>query len=254
MIPQSKRHLYFRSMSSSQALTQSVFAGLAAVNRLDALAGLSAEDGSPAFFERAAGYAMELEHRVSNLHERIATSIDALFVGPTNIAVEVKFAEHEFGRCSRTRLAVDHRNYCDGSYAIQRERRERCSLSEGGIRYWEFIPDLFDWSRDQDHLSCPLEFTYQLARTVLAACVGKDGANTENVHALVVYDDRNPAFSPGGRADVQWQKATCGLRNPRVLRRVSWQTLARRLEQFRDLEWLTTALAAKYGIRGEVVA
>ena len=42
--------------------------------------------------------------------------------------------------------------------------------------------------------SCPLQGTYQLARNVLAACVQPDGTVDANSgHALVIYDDRNPA-------------------------------------------------------------
>jgi hypothetical protein len=259
MISPSERHLHFRSMRSSQALAQSVFAGLAALNRLNALAGILAEDGASAFFESAAGYEMKLEHKLSNLHEPNATAIDAFFFGPTKVAVEVKFAEYEFGPCSRPGLrAVDRhyeRDHCDGTYTVQRNRKARCSLSERGIRYWEFIPRLFDWRGDQDRRPCPLDSTYQLARNVLAACVGEDdGVDIENGHALVIYDERNPDFSPDGRAEEQWQTTTRALRHPRVLRRVSWQRLARHLQQFHDLDWLTTALAEKYGIRGEVAA
>jgi hypothetical protein len=134
MIPPSERHLHFGSMRSSQALAQSVFAGLGALNRLDVLAGLLAEGGSLAFFESAAGYKMELEHKVSNLHETSATSIDAFFLGPTKVAVEVKFAEYEFGPCSRPALPADDRFHCDGNYMVQGTRKERCSLSESRKR------------------------------------------------------------------------------------------------------------------------
>ncbi len=61
-------------MRSSQALAQSVFAGLDAMGRLDALSGLTAEDGLPAFF---AGEKLELEHTVSALGEPTPSSVDA---------------------------------------------------------------------------------------------------------------------------------------------------------------------------------
>ena len=55
---------------------------------------------------------------------------------------------------------------------------------------------------------CPLDGTYQLARNVLAACVRPDGTVDANGgHALVIYDDRNPAFLPGGEAAWQWEAA-----------------------------------------------
>jgi len=44
------RHRWFASLKSSQALSQSVFAALAAYNRLHLLSGLVSECGRPAFF------------------------------------------------------------------------------------------------------------------------------------------------------------------------------------------------------------
>ena len=142
------------------------------------------------------------------------------------------------------------RGHCDGSFAIQRNRTEQCSLSELGINYWQFVLHLFVWTAAEDHRPWPLNFTYQLVRNVLAACVG-DGAqlDTEKGHALVIYDARNPAFHSGGLADAQWWAAVRALRYPRLLRRVSWQRIAAHLDQFRDLDWLTGALGDKYGIR-----
>jgi hypothetical protein len=197
---------------------------------------------------------MTLEHRVSVLGEPRPTSVDAFFLGPAKVAVEVKFAEDAFGRCSRPGLTPDKPNYerdhCDGSFAVQRGRTARCSLSERGIRYWQFVPHLFAWSGEQDHHPCPLELTYQLVRNVLAACVGEgETLDAENGHPLVIYDARNPAFHPGGAADVQWWATVRALRYPRLLRRVSWQRMATHLEQFRDLDWLTGGLRSKYGIQ-----
>lgn len=257
MIAPADRHRHFGSMQSSQALAQSVFGSLAVLQRMDALAGLAAEDGYPAFFEGSAGYAMTLEHPISALGEPRPTSIDAFFLGPTKVAVEIKFAEETFGRCSRPALTPDKPNYtrdhCDGTFAVQRGRTARCSLSERGIGYWRFIPRIFVWSPDQDHRPCPLGLNYQLVRTVLAACVGDDGTlEIENSHALVIYDARNPAFHTGGDADAQWWATVRALRYPRLLRRVSWQSLAAHLQQFDELRWLTEGVEAKYGISSEM--
>lgn len=254
MIAPAKRHRHFGSMQSSQALAQSVFAGLAALNRLDALATLAAEDGYPAFFHDAAAYAMELEHQVSALGEPRPTSVDVFFSGPTKVAVEVKFAEDGFGRCSRPGLTSDKpnhaRDHCDGSFTFQRGRTTRCSLSERGVGYWQYAPRIFAWSADHDHRPCPLRSSYQLVRNVLATCVGENGTvDTENRHALVLYDGRNPAFHLGGQADVQWRTVVRALRHPRLLRKLSWQSLAAHLEQFHDLAWLVAGLRDKYGIR-----
>ena len=55
MIPVLKRHRWFRSMSSSQALTQTVFGSLAVMGRLGLLAGLETEDGERPFQPNAHG-------------------------------------------------------------------------------------------------------------------------------------------------------------------------------------------------------
>ncbi|MGD0429925.1 MAG: hypothetical protein ABSA58_02430, partial [Acetobacteraceae bacterium] len=167
---------------------------------------------------------------------------------------EVKFTEVEFGRCSRPGLkpkefgyAMDH---CDGSFSVQRDRQSRCSLKEKGILYWQFVPEFFRWSATEDHRPCPLAFTYQLVRNVLAVCVSEDGTpGADRGHVLVVYDERNPAFRPGGEADAAWWAAVRALRFPRLLRRVSWQRVASHLAQFPDLAWLTVGLRDKYGMK-----
>lgn len=253
MVPAAGRHRWFASMASSQALAQSVFGGLAVLGRLDVLEGLEAEDGRPAFFESSAGFALELEHAVSTLGEPRPTSVDALLEGPRRVAVEVKLTEADFGRCSRPRLtpADDNfgRDHCDGSFSVQRGRGERCSLSEIGVRYWEYVPRLFLWSGSQDHAACPVSATYQLVRNVLAACVAADGTlDVQSGHALVVFDERNPAFLAGGAAHSAWRAAIGALRHPHLLRRVSWQKLASHLDHNSDLAWLAAGLRDKYGL------
>jgi hypothetical protein len=153
-----KRQRWFASMSSSQALAQSVFAGLATLGRLDALENLASRDGYPAFFETADLYQLKLEHQVATLGEpsRSRTFLDVFFNGPRKVAVEVKFTETKFGRCSRPRLRPKDAGFaqyhCDGSFSVQRDRLSRCSLSERGILYWQFLPQFFTWSATQDHV------------------------------------------------------------------------------------------------------
>ena len=112
---------------------------------------------------------------------------------------------------------------------------------------WQYLPELFDWSADRNMNPCPLQGTYQLARNVLAACVQPDGTVDANSgHALVIYDDRNPAFLPGGEAARQWEAATGALVRRSRLRRCSWQRLVAQLATDPDLAWLVNGLAAKY--------
>ena len=252
-LPTSKRHCHFASMRSSQALAQSVFGSLVALGKAGVLAGLTTDDGLPTV---RSGVTVGMEYLVQHLGERRSkTSVDVwLDDGDQRVAVECKFTEPDFGRCSRPTLrpgkdANYDRDHCDGSYTRQRGRRTRCSLTEIGVRYWQYLPELFDWPADSDMKPCPLDGTYQLARNVLAACVQPDGTvDADGGHALVIYDERNPAFLPGGAAARQWEAATGALVRWPLLRRCSWQRLVAHLATDPDLAWLVNGLAAKYGL------
>ena len=254
-LPMDDRHRYFASMRSSQALAQSVFGNLAAQGLLGLLNGLSSEEGLPAFgidLERAS---MQLEYNVTHLGEPRPTSVDVWFESERRIAVECKLTEPEFGTCSRPKLrqGIDDnydQDYCDGTYARQRNRQARCSLSEIGVEYWAYIPEILHWNNDQDISPCALRNTYQLIRNLLAACVQKnDMVDLEDSHALIIYDASNPAFHEGGLARKQLAAARSALKAPDMLRSVSWQALIDHLESSEELTWLTGQLRAKYGFR-----
>lgn len=247
-----QRHRYFNSLKSSQALAQSVFGAAAAFNRLNILEGIAAECGCPAFFTDSSDWSLKMEYELHTLNEKPQgrTSVDVLLTGPAQqVAVECKFTEDKFGKCSRPDLQPGDFRRCDGSYRVQAGRRERCALSEIGILYWRYLPQLFDWAADRDHEPCPFGAGYQLARNALAACFAPDGGFDPNRgHALIVYDARNPAFREGGEAERQWRGALAACRIPGLLRRVSWQRLAAAAAAAPDLAWLAEGLRAKYGI------
>jgi restriction endonuclease-like protein len=255
-LPASERHRYFGSMRSSQALAQSVFGSLAALGKTHVLANIPAEGGLPAFGGGGANSSVELEVSVQHLGEPRPTSVDVWLNGTQRVAVECKLTEPEFGTCSRPSLREGRdrnyeRDHCDGTYTQQRGRSSRCTLTEIGVRYWEYVPELFRWPGDSDLKPCPLRGTYQLGRNVLAACVGPDGSVDVDSHALVIYDERNPSFRSGGESDKQWEAATGALLRPESLRRCSWQTLATHLADDPELRWLTDGLFVKYGISAE---
>lgn len=256
-IPRNQRHRWFGSLKSSQALTQSVFGALRAFDRLDLLQDVRAECGRPAFFEDCNGWTLCLEHEVGSLGEkpRGRTSVDVLLSRPEKrVAIECKFTEQEFGTCSRPRLPCSDEQHCDGNYRIQGGRCHRCALTEIGIRYWEHLPDLFDWPSDQDHDPCPFGEVYQLARNALAAALTPHGGlDPTGGHALIVYDARNPEFQDEGKATKQWNKASsaCRVRVPGVpelLRRLSWQRLMAAFDCVPELEYLVKGVKKKYGI------
>jgi hypothetical protein len=115
---------------------------------------------------------------------------------------------------------------CDGGYHAQAGRMDRCALTAAGIHYWRHLPKLFAWPADCDQLPCLFGQTYQLARNALAASFPPGG---KTAHALIVYDENNPAFQAGGEATRQWEKAQGTCLIPGLLRRLSWQRLLRHI-------------------------
>ena len=253
-IPSKARHRWFRSFKSSQALAQSMFGALGSFGRLDVLDGVAAECGRPAFLEDARGASLVLENEVRSLGEPRRTSIDVLLeAGSKRVAVECKLTERKFGVCSRTQLRPGDPNYaqqhCDGNYRVQRARRERCALTEIGIRYWTYLPHLFDWAADRDLRPCPFSEVYQLARNALAATVTASGFDPNSGHVLVIYDARNPEYAAGGAAQRQYESAINACRVPGLIRRLSWQRLVSAFTCAPELGYLVAGLEDKYGIR-----
>jgi hypothetical protein len=187
-----RRHRYFGSMQSSQALAQSVFGIIWALNRLALLSHIRTDDGQSAFGPRLKHRTIELERPVRTLGEPRPTSIDVWLGGAYRVAVECKLAEVGFGTCSRPRLSPKDASYamqhCDGTYTRQRDRMERCALTEIRVRYWRYSADLFGWANDRDHRPCPLASNYQLARNILATIRFIDffSCEHENVYEVLV--------------------------------------------------------------------
>ncbi len=196
------KHKWFRSMNSSQALTQSILGNLALYGHLDLLGELRDEDDDQPIFERTqlTSGNFIMEYKVNYLGERRPTSLDGYFQGDYHIAIECKFTEAEFGECSRPNLKKSAKGYCDGTYTLKKDSTHRCPLSENGVSYWCYVPLLFTWAKNKDLDPCLLRKNYQLVRNILAAGVKPDGyVSKENGHAVLIYDERNPAFMKGGK-------------------------------------------------------
>ena len=250
-LPNHERHRYFGSMRSSQALAQSVFGNLIIADKLGLLRDLESDEGLPAFYDGIGDASAQLEFSIKHLREPRPTSVDVWVKGSSRVAVECKLAEAEFGTCSRPRLRTTASNYphetCDGSYRHQNGRQSRCTLTEIGVRYWDFAPEILAWDNSVDMQPCPLRDTYQLVRNILAACVTEDSkVDTQNAHALVIYDAHNPAYQEGGKAFNQFQKVKRELKDNTVLRSCSWQKLIRHISRDPDADWLCNAVIAKY--------
>jgi len=84
-------------------------------------------------------------------------------------------------------------------FTIKIPRTERCPLIERKILYWQYVPSVFKWKNDCDNIPCPLNKNYQFGKEYFSAGV-KDGiASARNVIAVIIYDERNPAFQLMGK-------------------------------------------------------
>jgi hypothetical protein len=254
LIQTGEHHKWFRSMNSSQALTLSIFGNLFVYNLLAVLGDLRDDNGLPLLGNEKISFDnFTMEHKINHLCEPRKTSIDGFISGEYQIAIECKFTESEVGGCSRPGLTEEKSNYqkdhCDGSYSRQRGRRERCTLSENGIKYWEHIPQLFNWNNNENMEVCPLRRNYQLVRNILAAGVKPDGStSTINGHAILIYDERNPSCQPGGAIYKAYKETSEALIDSQMLRKISWQRIISHIRDEKILPWLTDQLNLKYGL------
>ena len=252
LVPEGEKHKWFRSMSSSQALAQSILGNLKIYNALYILSELKDDEELDLFGKaQISSGNFEMEHKVDYLGEPRSTSLDGYVSGDYQIAIECKLSETEFGTCSRPRLKKTASNYkrdlCDGTYSIQKARK-RCSLTGIGVLYWRYVPSLFKWKNDIDHLPCPLNKNYQLVRNILAAGVKDGTVSAKNGHAVLIYDKRNPAFQFDGDGENAYLETKRALQEPTMLRKCSWQRIVQHMREKDILPWLTEDLALKYGL------
>jgi len=251
---QKNRHQWFHSMNSSQALVQSVLGNLAIYDKLGFLSNLT-DDSGLSLMEKARVSTDNffMEYKINHLGESRSTSLDGFFDGQYQVAIECKFTEDEVGPCSRPNLKTSASNYekdhCNGDYTQQRERFERCTLTENGMKYWDYIPKLFKWQNKTDLIPCPLNKNYQLVRNILAVCVRSDeNVMPENGHMVLIYDDRNPSFQKGGNGFIAIEETQQSLKYPHLLRTCSWQSITKHLRTKNVLPWLTKELELKYDL------
>ena len=222
-------------------------------DKLSILSRLVDDEGQPLLNSREIHYKnFYLEHKINYLGEARKTIIDAFIPGEFQIAIECKFTEFEVGSCSRPRLSKTasnyERDYCSGAYTQQQQRKERCSLTENGVKYWDYVPLFFNWDKNKDYDTCPLRFTYQLIRNLLAAGIKENRSGSpENGQVLMIYDDRNPACHPGGKVYRSYYETKEALKFPFMLKKVSWQSIVHHMRQEKVLTWLTEKLNQKYG-------
>lgn len=79
--------------------------------------------------------------------------------------------------------------------------------------------------------------------------MNEDGSvSDKNSHALLIYDERNPAFMKGGNGFKSYAEMRAALKRPKMLRKCSWQKITDCIRSNKVLPWLTEQLSAKYGL------
>lgn len=237
LLPRDRRHRWFHSMASSQALAVSVFGTMLKRGDLLLLADIPDENGQPLLPDFVLAGEPVFDYQVTTLNEPTPTSVDLFLPGRDgHVAIECKLMEREVGSCSRVS------KFCDGDYVPG-----ECWLTRRGVAYWRHIPKLFVWDAHRAQRPCPIRRPYQLVRTLLAAAIDEQGQVYGHPTGLLVYDVNNPFFADGREADL-FHKIQATVKPPAVFKRISWQTIARALEargRYRDL---LDYLEEKYGI------
>jgi hypothetical protein len=252
LIPKGEWHKWFGSMNSSQALAQSVLGNLFVYDSLHCLSELKDDEGMNLFGKaRISSDNFEMEYKIDYLGEPQLhrTSLDGYISGDYRIAIECKFTEAEVGPCSHAKsTSNDSKPPCDGTYSMQ-GGKERCLLTERKRKYWQYVPELFEWKSDSDLYPCPLKKNYQLVRNILAVGVKPNGTVSLNEgHVLLIYDGRNPAFQQDGDGFSAYTETRVALQKPTMLRKCSWQRIVKHIREKNTLSWLTESLALKYGL------
>lgn len=222
-----KKHKFFNSMNSSQALAISVFGTLRERKLLNLFGEICDEDLSNA--------TLTFEKEVKFLKEPEPTSLDVwLESKDVFIGIECKFTEPGWGRCSYPKKK------CDGIY------NKYCPLSAKGIKYWDYIPQITEFQKNSKYDPCPIYKPYQYVRSLLATAFHPDtGKPIKNGKFILIYDERNPNWMRKSNA----MKEALSIKTDLVdIYKLSWQGIACHLRSDKRLKDLVNWLSEKYGI------
>jgi hypothetical protein len=250
---------------SSQALAIDVFGSLKLHPARDrALDGLARALGLPA----GGPWEVALEWRDPDglLDEKTSTWADAMARSPNALILfEGKFCEPDGGGCSQVQPIGRGRHkglrQCSGHFVPQvnpvNGAQARCALNAKGIRYWDFIPDVFGYDAGQSYAPCPFAGAWFQWMRNLTTCVAVARAHGLKAAFVVVYAD-GPGLPMAERvrqAEWRWLESRV---DPGVVtfRALSYQrllALARQADRddavWRELEaWVARKVAAVCGL------
>lgn len=177
---------------SSQALAIDVFGTLQGAQSRDAILNAIAErlGLSPGH-----DWQIQLEWLDPDnlLAERRRSQIDAVARSASSlIFFECKFTERAAGACTQPNLRRGARQ-CNGNYELQtnplNSKTARCALTAKGIRYWEYIPEIFAIDADQDHTPCSFVGSWYQWMRNLVQCLAIARHHHLRPTFVVVYAD-----------------------------------------------------------------
>lgn len=208
-------------LHSSQALAIDVFGTIIQSPERDNIMDAIAKDLE---LPAGGGWNIELEwiDKDSNgLKEKRRTQVDVMAENHNSIIfIECKFTEPDGGACSQTKsIGRGSRKgliQCDGDYHWQvnpaNGKGVRCSLTGKGIRYWEAIPQIFNFDPNTDYAPCPFKGPeYQWMRN-LTVC-WQYAKDTNKIPAFVVVYADGPNLPMAVKATpAEWNKLLHSIR------------------------------------------
>jgi hypothetical protein len=186
--------------NSSQALSMDVFGTLKAFKNRAACDSVMNAIAAEMGIERDYNWMIDLGwmDKENSLKEPHRTQVDVKAQGQKNVFImECKFTEPDAGSCSQVKSLSNGKHkgkrQCNGAYRQQinpaNGRQAKCALTAKGIRYWELIPEIFNFDNHQEYDECPFKGGWFQWMRNLVLC--SELARLNNLHGktFVVYVD-----------------------------------------------------------------
>ncbi len=175
------------------------------------------------------------------LNERRQTQVDVFIrSSETIICIECKFTESAGGFCSQAQPLNRGKHkgiaQCDGNYSRQinpvNRKTARCALTGKGIRYWDVISDVFQYSANSDYNPCPFagsEFQW-MRNMVLSGSVARHEGRYPAF--VLMYADSPDLHIPKYLVSQAWRDFTSTIRPGSLsFQAVSFQSFIERAEE-----------------------
>lgn len=193
------------------------------------------------FHKNDDNWAIKLEYIDKSLMSEIRpTQIDVIVESESSvIIIESKFTEQEGGGCSQIRKTKQGFYQCNGKYEDQinptNEIKSKCALTGKGIKYWEYIDTLTDFSKDKDYNPCPFKGgEYQWVRNI---CFAKTYAKNKSSECYLVYYRSNKcSISKKVDNGTYLGKLKGKIKNPKSFLPISYNELLEKVISYFDFD------------------